>query len=228
MKKLFALSLILLVAGFLNAQDCKSFFPQEEGKVFEYHDLNKKGKLTATSTKTVLSKKKIPGGLEVRIREENKEVDIDTTTTIEYTIKCENGAMSVDMESMLMDNEQMSAYGDMETRVTADNMSIPGNAKAGDDLGGGRVVAEVYNGDTRLITISLDVKERKVEAVETVTTDAGSFECIKVNSKMEMKAIFKFTYSLSTWYAKDLGVVKSETYDKKGKLKERTVLAAIR
>jgi hypothetical protein len=227
MRKLLLILITISVSSIVFGQECKSYFPQEIGKKYEYSDLDKKGKLLSTSIKTVVNKKTINGGIEVSIKEESKNVDVDTSTTIEYTIKCENGVMFVDMESILMNQEQMQAYQEMEVKVTADDLSIPENVKAGDDLGGGNVVADVYNQGMKMVSINLTVSDRKVAALESITTDAGTFDCIKITSKMQMKLVMNFTYNLTEWYSKDIGIVKSETYNKKGKIMGSLVLTKI-
>lgn len=64
---------------------------------------------------------------------------------------------------------------------------------------------------------------------ETVHTPAGNFECIKIY--MESKAKFLWIshseYRMD-WYAKDVGIVKSETYTKRGKRLTITTLQAIK
>ena len=228
MKKILLLSVITLFASVIFAQECDSYFPQEIGKKYEYKDLDKKGKEVSTSVKTVTDKKDIKGGIEVSIKEESKSKDADSTFTMEYTIKCENGVMSMDMESMLMNQEQMQAYEGMDTKVNSEgDLTIPTNAKAGDDLGGGKVTAEVYNQGVKMMALTFTIIDRKVDNIEDVTTDAGTFNCIKITSHIEFKMMITFKMIVTEWYSKDVGMVKSETYNKKGKLQSSTVLSKI-
>lgn len=227
MKKIFVLLSISLFTTVLFAQNCESYFPQEINKKYEYKDYDKKDKETGTSVKTVKEKKDIPGGIAVTMQEISQAKGSDSTTTIEYTIKCENGKMSMDMESMMMNSEQMQAYEGMETKVEADDMTIPENAKAGDDLGGGKVVAEVFNQGVKMVSMTFTIVDRKVDAVESVTTTAGTFECLKITSHVEFKMLMTFKMTITEWYTKDIGIVKSEAYNKKGKKTSSTVLTKI-
>ena len=223
---LFTLA-ILINTSTIFAQECESYFPQIQGKKYTYQDLDKKGKVTGSTTKTVVKKSSIADGVEITIKEESNNKDAEAPTTIEYTIKCKNGEMSVDMESMLMNNEQMQAYDGMETKVTADNITIPQNAKAGDNLGGGKATAEVFNQGMKMMSLSFYITDRKVDAIETITTDAGTFECIKITSHTEFKMVVTVKATITEWYSKGVGIVKSETYNKKGKLMASTVLSSI-
>lgn len=59
----------------------------------------------------------------------------------------------------------------------------------------------------------------KVIAKETVKTPAGSFDCFKVESETSSKAMMMTTKTkLTTWYAKGVGAVRVEVYDKKGNI----------
>ena len=71
--------------------------------------------------------------------------------------------------------------------------------------------------------------EGKYLGVESLQTDAGIFECAKLAVEAWQKAfwISKKEKAIE-WYAKGIGLVKSETYNKRGKLQEVTTLKAVR
>lgn len=227
MKKTFLLFALSLFTSVLFAQNCESYFPQDVNKKYEYTNYDKKDRETGTLVKTVKEKKEISGGIAITMQEVSQEKDSDSINTIEYTIKCENGQMSLDMESMMMNSEQMKGYEGMETNVEADDLTIPENAKAGDDLGGGKVIAEIFNQGVKMMSMIFTIVDRKVDAVESVTTSAGTFECLKITSHIEFHMIMTIKMTITEWYAKDIGIVKSETYNKKGKKTSSTVLTKI-
>jgi len=227
MKKIIVLLVVSFLTSMSFAQNCESYFPQEINKKYEYTDYDKKDKVIGTTVKTVVAKNEIPGGVEIRIKEEDFSEGVDTATSIEYTIKCENGIMSMDMESIMMSQDQMQAYEGMETKVDADDLTIPTDAKAGDELSGGKVVAEVFNEGMRVMSMTFTILDRKVDAVESLTTPAGTFECLKITSHVEMVMIIGFKMTIIEWYAKDIGVVKSIAYSKKGKKISSTILTNI-
>jgi hypothetical protein len=63
-----------------------------------------------------------------------------------------------------------------------------------------------------------------VLAEETLNTPAGKFDCFKISQKVFMKTLGKIEINSIEWYSEDVGMVKSETYDKKGKLKTYSLL----
>jgi len=227
MRNIFLLIVLSIFTSGLFAQNCESYFPQKVNKKYEYTDYNKKDKETGTTVKTVKEKKDIAGGIAVTIKEVSQTKGSDSTNTIEYTIKCENGKMSMDMESMMMNSEQMQTYEGMETKIDADDLTIPTDAKAGDDLGGGKASVEVYNQGVKMISMTFTITDRKVEAAESVTTTAGTFECLKITSHVEFHILMTFKMIITEWYAKDIGIVKSESFNKKGKKTSSTVLTKI-
>jgi hypothetical protein len=75
---------------------------------------------------------------------------------------------------------------------------------------------------------TFNVTERKVDAEENVTTPAGSFNCFRVSFVTTSKGgIGGGTTRSIMWYAKDVGLVKTENTSENGKLIGRQVLTRI-
>ena len=56
-------------------------------------------------------------------------------------------------------------------------------------------------------------------AIEDVTTPAGTFKGYKMEEVQTNKVLVSTkSFRIVTWYAKNIGCVKQEVYDKKGKL----------
>ena len=78
-----------------------------------------------------------------------------------------------------------------------------------------------------IMTMSVNVTDRKVEGKEKITTTAGSFNCTKIAQTVNMQAIINVTARSTEWYAKDVGMIKSESYDSDGILTSTTELVSI-
>jgi hypothetical protein len=74
---------------------------------------------------------------------------------------------------------------------------------------------------------TIDITERVVESIESITTPAGTFDCIKVSSKQRIKNIIAYEMHIVEWISKGTGLVKSETF-KGDKRKGYSELTAIR
>jgi hypothetical protein len=77
------------------------------------------------------------------------------------------------------------------------------------------------------MTMVVKVYDRKVEAVEDVTTPAGTFSCYKLSYTVESKTMFTIIAKSTDWIAKRVGVVRSESFDKNGKLTGYMVLKSM-
>jgi len=68
------------------------------------------------------------------------------------------------------------------------------------------------------------ITNRKVEAIEDITTPAGTFTCYKISSDVETKMMMKISIKSVEWYAKNVGTVRTESYNNNGKLTGYTLL----
>ena len=62
------------------------------------------------------------------------------------------------------------------------------------------------------------IYNRKVEAEEEISTKAGTFKCFKISYDILTDAMIDIKGSAIEWIAKDVGAVRTESYNKKGKL----------
>ena len=79
------------------------------------------------------------------------------------------------------------------------------------------------NGMT-LMTLNVNIVDRQVAGIETVTTPAGSFECTKITYTMNMRFMGNRSVNCVEYLAKGVGVVKSEQTDDKGRKQSSMLL----
>jgi len=230
MKKLMIYAILLSSSLFikqnLNAQDCEFYFPVEKGTKVEMTDYDKKGKVTGIGTSTVIEKLQIGAAQEVKVALEYKATESETPFKSDYSVKCENGEFYINMNNFL-DKNAMSGYQNMDITIDADQMTLPSKLTAGQVLGNGRVTAKIASSGVNLMTMNTLITNRKVEGFESVTTPAGTFDCVKISYDIEAKVMFKVNMSCKQWYAKNVGAVKTENYDKKGKLESSQMITKI-
>jgi len=87
-------------------------------------------------------------------------------------------------------------------------------------------------GDVAISNINFDLQDRKVDSKESITVPAGSFDCYKIsyNSKMKsesMETPVELSIKHVEYYAPNVGMIRSETYDKNGDLQSYTILNKI-
>ena len=108
--------------------------------------------------------------------------------------------------------------------VMSEDMEFPANLQPGQALKDARVKLSVRESLTKL-SYSICISKRKVEAIEDITSPAGTFSCYKITSDIELKKEGKNLSAKSAeWYAKNVGIVRSESYNPNGKLTQYTLL----
>ncbi len=229
MKKFLSGILVVFLAGSvisIYAQECEIYKDYKEGTSVKMVHYDKKDKSTGYTVTTVKEKKSIPGGVSLLFHQQYDNND-DYTFESEFEVRCENGDILVDMGKML-DPNTMTAYENMEFDVKADDLSIPKNASPGDQLNDGAITVSVDTGTPVTVSITVTISDRKVESREKLTTPAGTFDCLKITYDMETKIGFmKVRSSAAEYFNSKNGVIKSESFNKKGKLTGYSVVEEI-
>lgn len=206
------------------AQNCEGLFPMKQGAVIETQSFNPKGKFQGTSRQTILSLENIDNGVAIKVRGEQLDSKGKSEFEQDLTMRCVDDVFYMDMKDML-DPKTLSGFKDMEVSFSGTDLKFPGKMKVGDILPDGEIEIFVSSAALNIMNMKIKVINRKVEAYEPVTTPAGSFDSYKVSYDMEIKSIVNMRTKGIEWIAKDIGVVKSEQYDKKGNLTGYTLLS---
>jgi len=219
--------IILLGTPTLFAQDCKDYFPHKEGTVLTYENYDKKDKVTGTSVISMQERKETPDGISVVMRSKFIDDKGEEVYESEVPLECKNGVLHLDM-SKYLDPASMGAYSGMDVEVSADNLALPLSGTAGTELGDGTVTAVVRNSGVKIVTITIHISDRKIAARERVETPAGAFDCLKITYNIRSQIGFvKVNSSATEWYSPEYGTIRSETYNKKGKLVSYMVLKSV-
>lgn len=222
-KYIISVFLLLFVFSILKAQDCSSYVVTQEGKTAEYVNKDKKGKVQSYHSQELLSQEEDDGIVRYEILQISKDDKKKELSRDTLSFECRNGTFYIDM-SRYIDENQTEAYEESQISVDFEDIGYPANMKPGMQLDDGSVILTI---DMGMATITNETKiiNRKVEARETVTTPAGTFDCLKISQDVENKIGFA-TIKIKTvnWISEGVGSVKSESYDKKDRLTGTTEL----
>lgn len=228
MKKLSIMLLaILICAGIpnlLQAQDCDVYMPQREGSKFEISSFNEKGKKTGRVLYEVLSEEEENGTREWDIKAIFYNAKDKENGNNRFQFKCRKGVFYMDLKNMVPAENSAMANGDMQVVFEGEDMAFPSGIRSGQQLPDARMKMKLMSGSTAIMTMEVLVKDRKVEGMEKMTTSAGTFDCYKITSTSEVNSLFSYSSKTIGWYSKDVGMVRSESYDKQGKLKSYSEL----
>ena len=225
---LLTLSLILLFPFLqINAQSCEAYYPMEEGASFEMTSYNAKEKVTGKTKSTILEKKGSGNEIEAVVQVVHFDKKDKESFTSEYSMFCRDGQFSVDMRNM-MGPDNMGSLQGMEIDVDASEMTFPADPQPGTTLEDAHLKVSMRSTGISMGGMQVNVTNRKVEGTETLTTPAGTFECVILTQNVASKT-FGITVRASskTWYSKGAGAVRTESYNKSGKLMGYEVLTAL-
>jgi hypothetical protein len=226
MRKYFPSFLIVAFVGsFLfpsmtQAQDCNGYAATKKGMKmlltsYEKGDLEKPA---GTTRYEILnhSGNKVTGHV-VSVDKKGKE-----TVNTDYTIECTGDATITD-QMAIVKNQMAANMKDPNTRteVQGNNVVMPIVLTEGQNLPDSEIDILIHSSIS--MTAKIKVHNRVVAGKETITVPAGSFDCMIVSSVMETQILGNKKVTMKSWVAKGVGVVKEETYDKKGKI-EKTLL----
>jgi len=227
MKTVLFTAIIIFSALIINAQE--TFFPTKEGMVLTYKNFDKKEKLSGVMKYTI-EKVNISGS------------DIDFTYLCEVldnkeklvfkeeiTVHQKGDVMYFDMGNFLNKAAfQQEGTIPAEVEVKGNNMEIPLNPKPGQTLPDANIEMAMKMGFVNM-KMSADITNRKVEGIEDISVSGGTFKCYKFSGDVNTVAMgIKVQAKTVEWFAKGIGTVKTESYDKKGNLTGRTELVEVK
>ena len=197
-----------------------AFFPMKTGSVQVFVSKDNKGKVTSQARNTI---KAITGGKDAFAIEYESEIlddmgiptDKDKPLVLNFRVVIKDGLMYLDMKGLF---GAIDGINDMQASGTG--LKIPSNLAVGQTL-------EDANTRIRIgfINCLTSMTEGKCLAIEDVKVDAGTFRCHKVSYKTNATVMgIRSEGTVITWYAKGVGTVKSESYDKNGNLLATTEL----
>ncbi|MCF8364843.1 MAG: hypothetical protein K9H16_03625 [Bacteroidales bacterium] len=228
---LVILAIAIITPANLNAQDCKFFIPTEVGTSLDFTFYNKKGKEESYQTQKITGTKVVDGAtvVEVEATTKTKKNQNDGVVTT-FDLKCDGGNFYMNMNDFTATTnyQQYEKSPDLEVVVNSEDLFYPSDMAVGQKLPDGRVEISVGNSGIRLFGSTITIKDRKVEAAETLTTPAGTFECLKISSVIVTEASMSMETKTVQWIAENVGVVKTENLSKDGKLVGSQVLTAIK
>ena len=212
---LFSFSVLYL--SFTMAQNvCSDYYPMAEDTKFKLTSFKPNGKITSATNYLITNSENTALGQNATYTTEIEDDKGEVTATASYDVVCENGVVLIDFRS-LMGPDVYSQFPDMEMEVSGTALEFPNNLQEGQSLPDADLLA-VINMSPIKMRLTFIMTNRQVVGQETITTPAGTFECIVITYDYESKFGVKVTGSTKQWLAKGVGLVKQEDMNKKGKM----------
>ncbi|WP_160114684.1 hypothetical protein [Aquimarina sp. AU474] len=202
------------------AQQCNAVPFMKKGAILEYTDYNKKGKAQNTTKHETLSISGSNDVLEAVIKATVTDLKKKDPFSTEYKANCNKGLFSIDMLRFFsLDQLAQHDKSNISLKLDGDVLEFPGGMKPGDALNDGTLSIKVNSDSFTLVTLTFKVFNREIVGEESITTPAGTYKCQKVTFDFESKfGILNIKGKGVEWYYNDAVVVRSESYNKKGKM----------
>lgn len=237
-KRLIYLLLLLVLSSGLSTssvaqESCNDYFLLTNNAQYEILTYDSRNKLTARSTYHVKNVTTNNGKMQATIETKAYDKKDKPASEGEFTIECDEGAISMDMTSMVSPG-MVEAYKSMDVTMTGDKMFYPKNLRSGQKLDDGKLVIEVKdksNGQV-MSTITMRIMDRTVEGEESIVVPAGTFNSYKISQNTEMEnrtmgmKMPGMKMQTIEYFVPDMGMVRTESF-RNGKLISYSVLSKV-
>ncbi|MCS6929164.1 MAG: hypothetical protein NZM43_06670 [Saprospiraceae bacterium] len=209
----------------LQAQTCSEMFDSfRKGVIFEYTSYDKKNRAQTISTHRINSVERIKDTLiahaDVTIKQAKGGKEIHNYS---MPLKCHQGVLFMSMRSFVPIG-QMSENPEVQLEIKGGDLTFPNKLKIGQTLPNAEMEVTMRMGKVQMMKNRYLIKDRRVEAEETITTPAGSFNCYKISYNLEYQLFGLQTMRNEMWYAPPVGTVKSVSFNGKGEVESRMEL----
>jgi hypothetical protein len=201
----------------------------EEGTSFQYTMTNKKGKTEGITDYSITNVENTGGVTTASMNmkftdEKGKEIFVS-----DYKLSCTGDVVKIDYNS-LVPAQMMKQYTDMgmEMEISGTDIELPNNLSVGQGLDDANVAMSIKMPGMNM-NIKVDQLNRIVEKKESVNTPAGTYECYVITQDNVSETMgVKQTMQSKLWLAEGVGMVKQETYNKKGDLMSKSELTSFK
>ncbi len=223
MKSTLLLLFAILFSFKISAQCSNPYFKVKKGTLIVMESFDKKDKMQSRTETKVNSYETTNNGFVATVSYKITDKKDKPVSEGEYKMVCENDILKIDM-SGFVPAESMTAFQNMEVEVTMDQLEYPANLSAGQELNDASIEITTSNNPIP-IKMTFDITNRKIEQNESVSTPAGTFDCLKISYNTHSKMmIANMNFTNVEYLAKDVGTVRTETYKSNGSLTGYTLL----
>jgi len=230
--KRIILTLFLLLAVTAGVFSNEVFFPTNAGSTQLTANLNPNGRVEGYSLMTVKEVKGADDNMTVvytiQVLDRNRK-PVDKAGIREYSVNISSGVVEIELKNTM---DSFFAARGMNYSITGDKLFIPSNITTGSRLNDSWMKMTVKVPVIGEVIADVSMTDAVCVGVETITVPAGTFEAYKITQTsttitkgwINPKVINRGT----AWYVKGIGMVKSVSYDEKGKLESATELYEVK
>ena len=212
MKKLLLIFSFIPLYVCAFSQHCTNYFLGK--KTIQSDNYNKRGDndgfIIYRISNVVTKGNTVTSQVNAQLFDKNKKL-LSNTNNI---VKCTGDVLLVDMK-LFIPQQQIEQYGSGEAVIKNTFLEYQSTLKAGDHLKDGSFEMEVDKNGLKQM-LQMDITNRTVTGMETLTTGAGKWECfiIKYALKLNLQTgpiAIPLNMEITEWYAPSFGIIKTDS-----------------
>lgn len=127
---------------------------------------------------------------------------------------CNNGVLSMDM-NLFLPQQQIEQFNRAQAKIKTAFLEYPADMKSGNKLKDGLYHIEIDNNGVKQ-TLKMQIVNRQVTGTETITTKAGSWDCVTITYQVKLNIQtgpinIPLNYEVTEWFAPGFGIVKTKS-----------------
>jgi len=236
LRKCLPLGVVLACMSPTEAQDCKNYYFLHNNTEVQMTIYDGKGDKSAVQTWVVNDVNADGNGTRSTVTATMVNTKGQEIVKSTGTYRCSGGRLMADIRMVMPYNQDQQGQQQSQPTATAKLdeafVEYPAELTEGMPLPDAIFDMDVTTAGAPGVA-RIEMTNRKVVGKEKVTSDAGSWDAYKITYDVEMKMRIAglnvpMTMKATEWFVPGFGVVKSESYNKKGKLRGSTLLTALK
>lgn len=222
--KILVLFIMILGISFQStmAQNgCDGYYANQKGTKYQTKAYDKKNKLVSISNYVIKDSDAKKTVVQVTTTNDKGKETLNT----DFDILCDGNSISIDQKKLM--SKQITATmtdPSVSTTVSGNNLVTPNELIVGQSLPENEI--DILVKSSMNMTVKFKTFDRKVIGKEKITVPAGTFDCYIVTASLDAQVLVNKKTTTKSWLAKGVGLVKQETYSKKGDLEKTDFLTA--
>jgi len=198
-----------------DAQNCSNYLLLQNNKKIEMTIYNKKDKESGKQVWQVTNLNSSGGTTTASL---NTEFFNDKGKSInkgESEIKCAGGMLMMNMKLML-NEDQLKQMQNGTATASGEFLEYPATMKEGDNLKDGNFTMKYKMNGGLESNMEISVTQRVVGGSESITSPAGTWNCIKISSNQKLITRIAgigipIKMNVTEWFAPGVGVIKTQS-----------------
>ena len=216
MKKIFFVAAIAVTAVLnTNAQSCKDYLLLKNNRKVEMTIYSKKGKEDGKQVWNISNLKTSGKTTTATINSEFFDGKGKSINKAVNEVQCTGGALQMNLKMMLSE-AQLKQMKNATATASGEFIEYPYGMKEGDALKDGSLKIDYTMDGGMKAAIELSITNRIVGGKESITSPAGTWDCLKISSNQKIVSCIggigiPIKMDVTEWFAPGVGVIKTES-----------------